>query len=211
MYTPQSFKQEDIVVLREMMAQIAFVSLITPTASGLVATQAPVLFDSNHGKHGLLRGHIARGNPQWKTAADGEALAIFLGPNGYVSPQWYAAKREHGRVVPTWNYVAIHAYGPVHFSEDRDLLREIVTRLTEHHEAKSESPWKVSDAPTDYIDGMLNAIIAFEMPITRIESSWKLSQNRSDPDRCGAMEGLRARGNDVADEMKKTFPPRNRS
>jgi transcriptional regulator len=206
MYTPTSFKEEDSAVLREMMSQIGFISLVTPTLNGLVATQAPVLLDTSHGEYGMLRGHIARANPQWQTAAVEEGLAIFLGPNGYVSPQWYAAKREHGRVVPTWNYVAIHAHGRVRFSEDQDLLRDIVTQLTEHHEAKFEQPWSVSDAPADYIDGMLKAIIAFEMPISRIESSWKLSQNRSEADRVGAMEGLLSRGCPVAEEMAKTFP-----
>ena len=205
MYTPPSFKQEDLAALREMMSQIAFISLITPTISGLLATQAPVLFDPNLGEHGTLRGHIARANQQWKTATEGEGLAIFLGPNSYVSPQYYASKREHGRVVPTWNYIAIHAYGLVRFSEDRELLRGIVTRLTEHHEAKFEIPWKVSDAPADYIEGMLGAIVAFEMPIARIEASWKLSQNKTEADRTGVMEGLQNRGCPVAGEMEKTF------
>lgn len=122
-----------------------------------------------------------------------------------MSPQWYAAKREHGKVVPTWNYVAVHAYGRVKFSHDRDLLLEIVTRLTEKNEAEFDHPWKVSDAPAEYIEGMLKAIVAFEMPISRIEASWKLSQNRSDADRTGALEGLRARGSAVAEEMSKAM------
>jgi transcriptional regulator len=205
MYTPSSFKQEDIAVLREMMMRIGFVSLVTLTADGLVATQAPVLLDPDHGEHGMLRGHIARANPQWQTATEQEALAIFVGPNGYVSPRWYAAKQEHGKVVPTWNYVAVHAYGRVTFSDDRDLLLDIVTRLTEKHEAGFDHPWKVSDAPADYIEGMLKAIVAFEMPISRIEASWKLSQNRSEADRTGAMEGLRSQGSAVAEEMSKTM------
>jgi transcriptional regulator len=210
MYTPPSFKQRDLAAIHEMMVRIGFVSLVTNTANGLVATQAPVLLDAGHGEHGRLRGHIARANPQWKTATDQEALAIFAGPNGYVSPQWYATKREHGRVVPAWNYVAVHAYGRVRFSEDRDLLLDIVTQLTQRHEAASEQPWKVSDAPADYVEGLLKAIVAFEMPISRIETSWKLSQNRSDADRIGAMQGLRERGCEVAEEMAKTFPPKVR-
>ena len=209
MYTPRHFKQEDRAAIHDMLARIGFVSLVTSTASGLVATQAPVLLDPDEGEHGTLRGHIARANEQWKRALpEHEGLAIFAGPNGYVSPQWYAAKREHGRVVPTWNYVALHVYGRVRFSEDRDLLLNIVTRLTEKHEGKFEHPWKVSDAPADYIEGMLRAIIAFEMPISRIEGSWKLSQNRSEADRIGAMEGLKALGNEVSGEMAKTFPRR---
>jgi transcriptional regulator len=204
MYTPSSFRQEDVAVLREMMTRIGFVSLVTNTATGLLATHAPVLLDTNDGEHGTLRGHIARANPQWQTTED-ESLAIFVGPNAYVSPQWYAAKQEHGRVVPTWNYVAVHAYGKVRFSDDRDLLLEIVTRLTEKNEASFDHPWKVSDAPSDYVEGMLNAIVAFEMPITRIEASWKLSQNRSEADRMGTLEGLRSRGSAVAEEMSKAM------
>lgn len=211
MYTPPYFKQEDLPTVHAMMATIGFVSLVTNTATGLIATQAPVVFDAADGEYGTLRGHIARANPQWQKALPHEeALAIFLGPNGYVSPRWYAAKREHGRVVPTWNYVAVHAYGHLRFSEDRELLRSIVTRLTEQHEAGFKHPWQVSDAPADYVEGLLQAIVAFEMPITRLETAWKLNQNRSEADRIGAMNGLRDGGNDVAEEMAKTFPPANR-
>ncbi len=205
MYTPSHFKQEDLAAIREVMERSGFVSLVTKTETGLIATQAPVLLDEG-GEFGVLRGHIARANLQWKTSlAEQEGLAIFVGPNGYVSPQWYASKREHGRVVPTWNYVAVHAYGPVKFSEDRDLLLDIVTRLTEKHEKSFELPWKVSDAPADYVEGMLKAIVAFEMPITRMEASWKLSQNKTDADRSGSLTGLRERGMDVAAEMGKVW------
>ena len=204
MYTPAHFKQDDAAALHETMRRIGFVSLVTTAANGLVATQAPVLFDSAEGEHGVLRGHIARANMQWNSSLpDAEALAIFTGPNAYISPNWYAAKREHGRVVPTWNYIAIHAYGRVSFSEDRDLLFNIVTRLTEKHEASFERPWKVSDAPADYIENMLKAIVAFELKISRIESSWKLSQNRSEADREGVLNGLSERGEAVLDEMKR--------
>lgn len=190
-----------------MMRHIGLVSLVTTTPHGLVATQAPVLFDAD-ADHGVLRGHIARANSQWKdTPAGTEALAIFTGPNAYISPNWYAAKREHGKVVPTWNYIAIHAYGEIHFSEDRDKLLDIVTRLTEAHESSLEHPWKVGDAPADYIEAMLKAIIAFEVKITRIESSWKLSQNRSEADRAGAMAGLQQRGEEVAKEMERLDAP----
>lgn len=206
MYIPHHFNQEDLATIHERMASCGFVSLVTNTAHGLMATHAPVLFQAGQGEHGILRGHVARANPQWETAlADEDALAIFLGPNGYVSPQWYAAKREHGRVVPTWNYVTVHAYGRIRFSDDRELLLDIVTRLTEKHEASFEHAWKVSDAPPDYVDGMLKRIVAFEMPISRIEASWKLSQNRSDADRIGAIEGLQEQGNAVAGEMEKTL------
>lgn len=204
MYIPSHFKQEDLTKIHELMQRVGFVSLVTSTSDGLVATQAPVLFDAKDGEHGTLRGHVARANAQWKTSpGQGEGLAIFIGANGYVSPQWYASKREHGKVVPTWNYVAVHAYGPVRFSEDRALLLDIVTRLTEKQEAGFEHPWKVSDAPADYIENMLNAIVAFEMPVTRIEASWKLSQNKTEADRNGVMSGLRERGEPVVEEMEK--------
>ncbi len=189
------------------MRRIGYVSLITRGSSGLLATQAPVLLDTTEGEHGRLLGHIARSNPQWQDRSTREALAVFTGPSAYISPQWYAAKREHGRVVPTWNYVAIHAYGEVSFCEDREWLREIVTRLTEAHESQFQHPWQVSDAPADYIDGMLNAIIAFELRITRLESSWKLSQNRSEADRQGAMAGLRERGEKIVEEMERLNVP----
>ena len=147
---------------------------------------------------------MSRANLQWKASSpQEEGLAIFVGPNGYISPQWYASKRQHGRVVPTWNYVAVHAYGPVTFSEDRTLLLNIVTRLTEKHEKSFELPWKVGDAPADYVEAMLKAIVAFEMPIARIEASWKLSQNKTEADRNGALTGLKQRGMDVAEEMEK--------
>jgi transcriptional regulator len=207
MYIPPNFKQEDLASIHEMMRRIGFVSLVTYAASGLVATQVPVLLDPEPLPNGTLRGHIARANPQWKnTLTDHDGLAIFTGPNAYISPQWYAAKREHGRVVPTWNYVAVHAYGKVTFSEDRELLLNIVTRLTETHEAASAQPWKVSDAPTEYVQGMLGAIVAFEMPISRIEASWKLSQNRSGADREGTIAELKERASAVAEEMEKALP-----
>lgn len=209
MYVPSQFRQEDLTALHELMGRVGFISLVTTTPNGMLATHAPVLCNTSDGPHGTLRGHIARANPQWKTADAGqEALAIFVGPNDYISPQWYEAKREHGRVVPTWNYVAVQAYGKITFSDDRDLLLDIVTRLTEKHEAASERPWRVSDAPAEYVEGLLRAIVAFEMPISRIEASWKLSQNRSEADRNGAIAGLKAKDSSVAEEMMKHHSPR---
>lgn len=203
MYTPSHFKQEDLAVVHDAMDRIGFISLVTSTAEGLVATQAPVLLDR---ERSVLRGHIARANSQWKLALpDAEALAIFSGPNGYISPNWYATKREHGRVVPTWNYIAIHAHGQVGFSEDRDLLLDIVTQLTDKHEARSEQPWKVSDAPAEYVDAMLKAIVAFEFRITRLEANWKLSQNRPEADREGAIQGLSERNELIAEEMRSYY------
>ena len=204
MYTPSHFKQEDLASIHELIERVGFASIITVTAEGLTATHAPVLFDATRGEHGVLRGHVARANAQWKSSLPShQAMAIFAGANGYVSPNWYASKREHGKVVPTWNYVAVHAHGNIEFSEDRDLLLDIVTRLTEKHEQASERPWKVSDAPADYIEAMLKAIVAFELHITRIEASWKLSQNKTDADREGVLAGMEERGSEVLGEMRK--------
>jgi transcriptional regulator len=206
MYTPSHFNQQDLAAIHELIEGVGFASIVTVTADGLTATQAPVLFDSTRGDHGILRGHIARANAQWKSSlASHEALAIITGANGYVSPNYYASKREHGRVVPTWNYVAVHAHGAIEFSEDRGGLLDIVTRLTDKHERNSEHPWKVTDAPADYIEAMLKAIIAFELRITRIEANWKLSQNKTDADRAGVIAGMEARGSEVLEEMRKLY------
>ena len=142
-----------------------------------------------------MRGHVARANPQWRRAAtETPALAMFLGPDAYVSPNWYATKRQTGKVVPTWNYLAIHAYGRVEFFEDAERLRAIVTILTQRHEGRRERPWAVSDAPEDYIQAQLRGIIGFRLPIDRLEGKWKLSQNRPEVDRHGVIEGLEGEG-----------------
>jgi transcriptional regulator len=141
---------------------------------------------------------MARANPQWRTLSDTPALAIFQGPSAYVSPAWYATKRETGKVVPTWNYAVVHAHGPVRVIHDRDWLRTFVTRLTRRHEAARPDPWQVSDAPADYIDTQLAAIVGIEMPIARLEGKWKVSQNRPPADRAGVVEGLRSEGGDAA-------------
>jgi transcriptional regulator len=140
---------------------------------------------------GTLRGHIARANPQSRASGEAtNALAIFLGPDSYVSPSWYATKRETGKVVPTWNYVAIHAHGRLTWFDDRQRLLALVTQLTAAHESSRSEPWAVSDAPTDYVDAMLDGIIGFELSITRLEGAWKMSQNRSADDRAGVVRGL---------------------
>ena len=138
-------------------------------------------------------GHLARPNPQARGAI-GEALAIFQGPEAYITPSWYATKRATGKVVPTWNYVAIHAYGTVEFFDDRERLRDVVTRLTERQETPRAEPWAVTDAPADFIEGMLNGIVGFALPIARLEGKWKMSQNRPAEDRAGVIAGLEAEG-----------------
>ena len=191
MYVTPLFKEEDLPVLHDAIRQSGLATLVTLGAAGMEASHVPMLLDPEPAPFGTLHGHIARGNPQWqRAAADGHALAIFLGPDAYISPSWYATKQETGKVVPTWNYVAIHVYGPVRFFDDADRLLPHVTKLTESHEARRAAPWAVTDAPEDYIRGQLKRIIGFEIPIARLEGKWKMSQNRPGQDRVGVVEGL---------------------
>ncbi len=190
MYTPPAFREDDPQTLRRLMREARLATLVTSTAAGLVATPLPLLLDETEGEHGVLYGHVARANPQWTQAPIGDALAIFHGPDAYVTPSWYAAKREHGKVVPTWNYAAVHAYGPVTFFDDADELLRVVSRLTDLHEGIRAEPWAVADAPDPFIRSQLKGIIGLRMPITRLEGKQKMSQNRSPADRLGVVRGL---------------------
>jgi len=192
MYTPPAFREDDPATLRAMIREARLATLVTATAEGLVATPLPFFLDEAEGPQGTLYGHVARANPQWRLPPTAEALAIFAGPEAYVTPAWYAAKREHGRVVPTWNYVAVHAYGPVEFFEDPERLREVVTRLTDLHEAGRADPWAVTDAPETFVRSQLRGIVGLRIPLTRIEGKRKLSQNRPEADRDGVAAGLAA-------------------
>jgi transcriptional regulator len=198
-YLPKHFAEERIEVLHEAIRRTELATLVTMGANGLFATHLPVLLDPSAGPFGTLYGHIARANPQWRDlASDTQALAIFLGPHTYISPRWYATKRETGRVVPTWNYLAVHAYGTVRTFDDPDQLRRHVEQLTDHHEGKRPDPWRVSDAPPDYVDGLLKGIVGLEFPIERIEGKWKMSQNRPEVDSLGTIAGLEAAGQPAA-------------
>jgi transcriptional regulator len=191
MYNPPLFKEDRIEMLHDAIRRAGLVTLVTQTADGLIASHAPMLLDTEPAPYGTLIGHLARPNPQARGAI-GEGLAIFQGPDAYITPSWYATKRENGKVVPTWNYVAIHAYGAVEFFSDPERLRNVVTRLTERQEAGRAQPWAVTDAPADFIDGMLKGIVGFAMPIGRLEGKWKMSQNRPAEDRAGVISGLEA-------------------
>jgi transcriptional regulator len=195
MYTPKAFEVADLALLHAAMKQSELATLVTMTTQGLVATHLPLLLDEAKGEYGTLTGHVSRANLQWReTDPDAEALIIFPGLDTYVSPNWYPAKQETGRVVPTWNYAAIHAYGRLTFYEDPEWLRNMVTELTKRHEASFPAPWKVTDAPAVYIDSQLKAIVGFEFNIVRLEGKQKFNQNRSLEDRLGVIEGLRALG-----------------
>ena len=205
MYTPKAFEVTDLALLQTAMQQSELTTLVTHTSRGLVATHLPLMLDVTQGEFGTLTGHVSRANVQWReTDADAEALVIFLGLDTYVTPSWYPAKQETGRVVPTWNYAAIHAYGRITFFDDIERLRTVVTELTRRHEAAFPAPWQVTDAPAVYIDSQLKAIVGFEVRITRLEGKQKFNQNRAAEDRLGVIEGLRAQGKTpVADLMQE--------
>jgi transcriptional regulator len=208
MYLPASFKEERVDVLHDAIRGIAVGTLVTLGSEGLEATHLPLLVDPAPGPFGTLRGHLARANPQWKRAdAKVEALVTVLGPNAYVTPSWYPSKRETGKVVPTWNYIAVHAYGTPRFIEDREELRGIVSRLTETHERRRAEPWAVGDAPADYIEAMLKAIVGVELPIARLEGKWKLSQNKAAADIAGIRAGLAQEPGEAAADLVAAMPP----
>ena len=197
MYVPQHFREECIDVLHDAMRQIAFAALVTPGPERIEANHVPMLLED-----GVLKGHFARANPVWKTITpDLEALAIFQGPNAYVTPTWYATKVETGKVVPTWNYLTVHAYGHITLFEAPDRLRSLVAALTDSHEANRQTPWSVDDAPPAYIDSQLRAIVGFEFAITRLEGKWKMSQNRSAADRNGVRDALAEADHPIAKHM----------
>ena len=193
MYTPRSFAIDDLQEMQQQMRDTRLAVLVTHGAQGLQASHLPLLLRPDEGPNGTLYGHFARANPQWKDLQDGaEALVIFAGADAYVSPGFYPSKAEHGKAVPTWNYIAVHAYGSAEVFSDAARLHELVSALTDRHESGRAQPWKVSDAPADYIDGMLKAIVGFTLPIQRLEGKRKLGQNRSSADVAGVREGLAA-------------------
>ncbi|MSO72798.1 MAG: FMN-binding negative transcriptional regulator [Rhodospirillaceae bacterium] len=191
MYSPPQFREERIPVLQQAIRELAFGTLVTPGEFGFEASHLPMLMDPEPAPRGVLLGHMARANPQWKTLpACARALAMFVGPNSFITPSWYATKAETGKVVPTWNYIAIHAHGEIEFFDDPGRLREHVSRLTDAHEASRAIPWAVTDAPADYIDKLLGGIVGFKLTIARLEGTWTMSQNRDEPDRAGVHAGL---------------------
>ncbi len=193
MYVPAAFAMDPIEV-RALLGAHGAADLITSTSRGLLATMLPFVHDPDAGENGALLGHVARNNPQWREEPIGEALVIVRGPDAYVSPSWYASKAEHGRVVPTWNYVTAHVYGQLRWHDDPAWVEALVRRLTEQHEAGMPHPWGVDDAPPRFVAGQLRAIVGVEVRITRIEAKAKLSQNRPDADVGGVVAGLADRG-----------------
>ncbi len=200
MYVPKHFEETRVDVLHEHIRAHPLGAIVVSTPDGLEANHIPLEIDPDPAPLGTLRGHVARANPIWKsTGAD--ALVIFQGPSTYVSPGFYPTKQDTGKVVPTWNYAVVHAYGTLRFIDDRTWLRAFVERLTDRHEATRAVPWHVSDAPADYVDAMVNAIVGLEIPVARLIGKWKVSQNRSAQDRAGVVDRLRAQGTEAASAM----------
>jgi transcriptional regulator len=210
MYVPAHFAPDEALV-QDLLRNHGAADLVTVTPQGLVATMLPFIYvpptDASGGELGALHGHLARNNDQWKLDAAGESLVIVRGPNAYITPGWYASKIEHGRVVPTWNYVTAHVYGQLIVHDDPDWTENLVRRLTTKHEAYRDHPWSVDDAPRAFIEGQLRAIVGIELLITRIEAKAKLSQNRPPADVEGVIAGLRERGDfesaDAVEQARK--------
>ena len=193
MYIPTAFTQNDLSQLHAQMRKHPLAALVSHGAGGLQASHLPLLLVAEEGDYGTLYGHFARANPQWQAFAEQpEALAIFSGVDAYVSPSAYPSKTEHGKAVPTWNYISVHAHGQLELFDDPERLRQLLTHLTAAHESRQPQPWVMDDAPRDYIDAMLRAIVGFALPIQRLHGQWKLSQNRNAADHTGVQQALSA-------------------
>jgi transcriptional regulator len=193
LYLPAYFEEKRAAVLHALMRARPLATLVTVCDSGMVANHIPVETSAEPAPLGSIRGHIARANPLWRTyRADSEALAIFQGPQVYISPSFYPSKQETGEVVPTWDYAVVHARGSLRFIEDAQWLRALVARLTDAHEASRQAPWKIGDAPPPYVEKMLTMIVGFEFSVTGLTGKWKLSQNHPAANRRGVAAGLRA-------------------
>jgi transcriptional regulator len=196
-YVPAHFAEDRIAVLHDLIHASGLATLVSMTADGLIASHAPLMLDLEPAPYGTLIGHLAKANPHARSADPSvQTLVIFQGPDGYITPSYYAAKQEHGKVVPTWNYATIHAYGTLEAFDDPTRLLEVVTRLTRRHEKARARPWAVSDAPKDFVQGMLRGIVGIALPIARLEGKVKMSQNRPAADISGVVEGLIQDGQD---------------
>lgn len=191
MYIPRHNEERRVSAMHSLIVSRPLGTLVTLGASGLFASHIPMILEDDGSQFGVLKGHISRANTQWRDFVPTvDALAIFTGHQHYISPNWYPETKEHGKEVPTWNYVVVHAYGPLKVVEDEHWLLTNVEKLTNIHEAASPVPWKVSDAPQDFIKSQLKGIVGLELPIQRLEGKWKVSQNRTERERNGVVDGL---------------------
>lgn len=190
MYIPKHFEENRVEVLHRFIQAHPFGALVVPTMNGLEANHLPFELGEERGRF-LLRGHVARANPLWREVVPHrEALVIFQGPHAYITPSWYPSKAEGGKAVPTWNYAVVHAHGPLRIHQDREWLRAHLERLTRRHESGRDDPWEVADAPADFLETLIGAVVGIELEINRLVGKWKLSQNRAAPDIAGVISGL---------------------
>lgn len=201
MYLPAHFEETRGEVLHALLREQPFATLVVHGADGLSADHLPLHFAAGIGPCGALQGHVARANPLWRYAAGTEVLAIFHGPQAYVTPSWYATKHADGKAVPTWNYVVVHARGRLRVIDDPAWLRRQLETLVTQHESQFAEPWQIADAPPDYIDRMLAAIVGIEITISELSGKWKTSQNQPEINRAGVVAGLRELGRDDALQM----------
>lgn len=193
MYSPAAFRVDDLQQMQTQIDSSPLSILVTQDEQGLQASHLPLLLDRKASSQGTLFGHFARANSHWQSLANGaEVLVIFPGASAYVSPGYYPSKAEDHKAVPTWNYVAVHAYGQAEVFDEPARLRDLVSRLSQHHEQGRAQPWSVDEAPAEYIDAMLRAVVGFALPIARLEGKWKLSQNQSPRNQAGVRAGLGA-------------------
>jgi transcriptional regulator len=209
MYTPSVNAEKDVPTLRRFVQENPLCALVTQTGAGLVASHIPMMLYEDNLGFGTLKGHVARANSQWQDFNTSEdALAIFTGPQHYVSASWYPSKATHGKEVPTWNYVAVHVYGRMRIVEDSDWLLEHLRDLTDKNEQIVETPWRVDDAPQGFIAKLSKAIVGIELVVSRVEGKWKVSQNRSEQDAAGVIKGLDSIGTPASTAMKELVSSR---
>ena len=212
MYIPNAFHEDRIEVLHDLIRNYPFAALITLNKEGIQANHIPFELDPAPEPFGTLHAHVARANPVWRDLSQNdEALVIFQGPNSYISPSWYRTKEETGMVVPTWNYMVVHAHGKLQPIEDPVWLRALVEKLTRTHEENMPQPWSVSDAPSDYIEKQLTAIVGLRLTITRLVGKWKLSQNRPPQDRASVIQTLFQQETESSQAMAESIEKANRS
>jgi transcriptional regulator len=207
MYLPPHFAVTDPEALHQLMRAHPLGALVTQGEQGLDANHLPFEFDADEGEHGILRAHVARNNPLWQEVKEGqEVLVIFRAAEGYISPNWYPSKQAHHKQVPTWNYAVVHAHGRIRVRDDARFVRRLLATLTRTQEAEEPAPWKMADAPRDYIEAMVQAVVGIEIGIDRLVGKFKLSQNKEKEDREGAIDALQAKGQTVLAEGMQQPP-----
>lgn len=202
MYIPTYHEEKDVGIMHSLIESHPLATWVTTADDGLTVNHIPFFLDSTRGELGTLVAHVARANPVWKAlSTTANSVLVFQGAESYITPSWYPSKHAHGKVAPTWNYAVVHAYGLPCVIDDRDWILKQISQLTDIHEAEQEHPWKVSDAPRDFTDKLLQAVVGIEIPIAQLVGKWKVSQNRPDPDKAGVVAGLLTRNDQNSREM----------